>query len=197
MKIFLPSLALTLLLTFCQHVFASPGPTISNRPDPAHSLQVTLNKISAFHKNNYYHDKFALRHFIEQEIMPRFSFQQMTRWVAGPYARYMTANDRAAFAAQLKTDFLSMLIEHLGNFDPDSHLIQIDKTRYIQPTQATVAVRVSFRQQQPITLSFRMQRIQQLWKIVDIRSNGISLVMFYRTRYISQLRGYQYPGDSQ
>ena len=192
MKILLPTLVLTLLLTFCQYIFASPEPTITNQPDPADSLQITLNKISAFHKNDYHHDIFALRHFIEREIMPRFSFQQMTHWVAGPYARYMTADDRASFAAQLRTDFMSMLIEHLGNFDPDRHMIQIGKTRYIQPRHATVEVRVSFQQQQPITLSFRMQQIQQLWKIVDIQSNGISLVMFYRARYISQLRGYQH-----
>ncbi len=184
MKTYISALAIALLLIFAQNVFAEAK-------DPAGSLQTTLDKISAFHKTQPRHNAFALRHFIEQEIMPRFSFQQMTHWIAGPYARYMTANDKTAFAARLRTDFLSMLSEHLGSFDPDSYLIQIDKTRYIQPDHATVAVHVSFRQRQPVTLSFRMQRIQHLWKIVDIQSNGISLVMYYRARYISQLHSYQ------
>jgi ABC-type transporter MlaC component len=185
MKTYISALAIALLLIFTGNVLA-------DAKDPADSLQTTLDKISAFHKTKSRHNTFVLRHFIEQEIMPRFSFQQMTHWVAGPYARNMTADDKTAFAAQLRTDFLNMLIEHLGNFDPDRYLIQIDKARYLHPGLATVAMRASIRQQlQPITLSFRMQRIQHLWKIVDIQSNGLSLVMYYRARYISQLRGYQ------
>ncbi len=185
MKTCISALTIALLLIFARNVFAGAE-------NPADSLRATLDRISAFHKTESRHNPSALRHFIEQDIMPHFSFQQMTHWVAGPYARYMTADDRRAFTAQLRSDFLNMLSKHLGSFDPDSHLIQIDKTRYTQPDQATVAVHVSFRQQQPITLSFRMQQIRHLWKIVDIQSNGISLIMFYRTRYISQLRGYQH-----
>jgi ABC-type transporter MlaC component len=186
MKTYTSAFVFALLLMIARNAFAGVN------DDPSASLQMTLNKISAFHNTKHHSNVFALRHFIEQDIMPRFSFRQMTRWVAGPYARYMTVNEKAAFASQLRTDFLSMLTEHLGNFNPDSHLILIGKTRHIQPDQATVEVHVSSRQQQPITLSFRMQQIQHLWKIVDIRSNGISLVMFYRARYISQLRGYQH-----
>lgn len=186
MKTYISALAIALLLVFTRNVFAGAN-------DPADSLQATLDKISAFHKSKHHHKTLALEHFIKQEIMPRFSFQQMTHWVAGPYARNMTANDKIAFAAQLRASFLSMLIEHFGNFNPDRYLIQIDKARYTHPDLATVAMRVSFQQQQqPISLSFRMQRIQRLWKIVDIQSNGLSLVMFYRAHYISQLRGYQH-----
>jgi ABC-type transporter MlaC component len=182
--------AIVMLLGFCQAAYAHASPQLADNPIPALSLQTALDQIRAFHKKPHRTDDFKLRRFVETEVMPHFSFSMMAHWIAGPYARHMTASDEAAFIVRLKTDFSEMLIKLLGNFDPDSNSIEIGNTRFTQADQAAVTVYISLQQRPSLVLSFHMQQIQQRWKIVDIQSNGLSLVMYYRARYINQLRGY-------
>lgn len=191
MKMFFSLFASIYLLACSQAVNAVHGPHPAERQDPEQSLQSILDKISAFHNSGDDKNAQALLNFIEHDIMPGFAFAAMARSIAGPYARFMTAHDHADFVTQIKTSLRNILTEHLGSFDPEDSSVDIEKTRFTRTNEASVAVRVSFQQRRAVTLSFRMQLVNHQWKVVDIRSNGTSLVLYYRARFIDQLREYR------
>ena len=179
------------LLALSQATYASHLPHHAEIQDPGESLQATLDKISAFHSSGKLKDSLALENFIEHDLLPDFAFENMAESIAGPYTRFMTASNTADLVTQIKTSLRNILFAHLGSFNPDTSSVQIQKTRFTHAHQATVAVRISFQQRRPVILSFRMQQVDRQWKVADIRSNGTSLVLYYRARFIDQLRMYR------
>jgi len=186
------AIALLLLLCLNQAVYARHVQPPAEHGDPAQSLQTTLDSILAFNSEHRDEDIQAVQHFVEHEIMPHFAFQTMAHWIAGPFARDMTLRNESDFVCQLKTDFSAMLVQHLGSIDPASTRIEINRTRFTRSDEAIVAVQASLHQRRQLSLSFRMQWLDNQWRVVDIRTNGTSLVLYYRARYIDQLRAYHH-----
>jgi len=56
--------------------------------------------------------------------------------------------------------------------------------------EAVVRVKVVKAQQRPARLEFGMRRNDDKWKIVDVKANGTSAVLYYRRHFIAELREY-------
>jgi len=102
----------------------------------------------------------------------------------------MNAADHKEFHANLKETFLSSLSSHLGSFDADNTVIRYYPARFKRNGEATVSVLVSRPRLRPARLDFRMQRSPNSWKIIDVKANGTSAVLYYRNHFINQLRDY-------
>ncbi len=159
--------------------------------DPAQIIKDTLNKITDFitHANNV--DPVELRSFIEDKIIPRFDFDNMAHWITGPYAQYMSPQEKNDFQRQLRETFLSSLAKHLGSFDAENTRIRFTPAQYRGDDEAFVRTFIYRQQQPPMRLNFRMRRAGDSWKIIDVRANGASAVLYYRQHFMSQLRQYR------
>ena len=132
-----------------------------------------------------------LRAFLEKNIFPHFDFDAMSEWITGPYARYMSTEDKMKFQTKLRETFLKSLVKHMGGFDPDNTTLRYDRTRFRgRGDEAIVRVNVIRKQQPPTRLDFGMQREDGKWRIVDVKANGTSAVLYYRRHFIAELRGY-------
>lgn len=165
--------------------------------DPAASLRATFDQIRHFQNSPQAHDATARQVFIDTELMPQFAFTAMSHWIAGPYARYMTPAEKTAMAHQLSADIKAFLSNNFQRLDLNRSQLRIQGARYSSDDKATVIVQVYPNQSRAMNLSFRMQLEDQHWKMADIRSFGTSLTMYYRARYIDQLRSYRYRSASQ
>lgn len=196
MKILSSTVACILLLTFESAVFTANARTIDtdSKPDsdPAASLRTTFDQIRLFQNSPQASDPAAVRTFIDTKLMPRFAFASMSHWIAGPFARYMTSDEKSVMAHQLSSDIKAFLSSNFHRLDFNTSQIRIHDARYSDVDKATVVVQVYPKQARSLNLSFRMQLKDQRWKMVDIRSFGTSLTMYYRARYIDQLRSYRY-----
>ncbi len=159
--------------------------------DPVQVIQDTLGKITAFTTHTGSVNPVELRRFIENEIIPYFDFNSMSRWITGPYARYMTATEKNSFQQQLRETFLSSLAQHIGSFDTKDTRIQFAPAQYRGPSEASVRVFIYRRQQPPMRLNFRMHYSENSWRIIDVRANGASAVLYYRNHFIAQLQRYR------
>ena len=158
--------------------------------DPAQSIHDALGKINTFSKSTKTTNPVLLRSFIENEIIPHFSFDDMAQWIAGPFSRQMSRQEKLDFEQQLKEAFLGSLARHLGSFDPDSNQVQILGARSSGRNEAIVPVQVYRNKEIPARLEFRMRHDGSKWKIIDVKANGTSAVLYYRKHFTSQLRGY-------
>lgn len=192
MRIFLSALTLSAALCFSSWLHACNDPQITGILTPAQSIQTTLDKISAFHHRADAHEPAALHSFVADELMSCFAFEAMAQWIIGPYARHMSAADEAGFVLQLKQSFFGSLTKLLENFNPDNNPVHINKTRFTRTNLATVGVQIYRGQLRPVNLSFRLRLENNSWKVVDIRASGTSLVLYYRTRFITQLRAFRH-----
>lgn len=170
-------------------------PTRSSRyadiPDPAKELKETVLDLEKFIKGKDAAHPGMLRAYLEKEIFPHFDFDAMSEWITGPYARYMSTEDKIKFQAKLQETFLGSLVRHLGGFDPANTKLDYANTIFRKRgEEAIVRVNVIKSGQRPDRLEFGMRQNDGHWKIVDVKANGTSAVLYYRRHFIAELRDY-------
>ncbi|RKZ69485.1 MAG: hypothetical protein DRQ44_02975 [Gammaproteobacteria bacterium] len=174
--------------------FAAPSNPSSQTvtpADPAYVIKTALTKITSFSSNSDKINPIKLRGFIENEIIPHFDFNNMSHWITGRYARNMTKEDKADFQRNLRETFLSSLSKHLGSFDAKNTRVRFSPARYRGQAEAFVSARIYRPDTLPVNLEFRMRRDEDDWKIIDVKANGSSAVIYYRRHFMSQLRQFQ------
>jgi phospholipid transport system substrate-binding protein len=179
------------LLVVTNGAFAYNTPQTVTPADPAYIIQTTLNKITTFSSNSDKVNPAQLRGFIEKEIIPHFDFNNMSHWITGRYAGNMADKEKTEFQRNLRETFLSSLAKHLGSFDAKNTRIRFSPARYRGNDEAFVSTSVFRPDTPPVRLDFRMKRTGNDWKIIDIKANGSSAVLYYRRHFMSQLRQYQ------
>jgi phospholipid transport system substrate-binding protein len=184
------------LLTFTSLLLVSSLSFASNSQavtpvDPAYVINTALDKITTFSSNSDKVNPVKLRGFIENEIIPHFDFDNMSHWITGRYASNMSAQDKSDFQRNLRETFLSSLSKHLGSFDAENTRIRFYPARYRGPAESFVSASVYRPDVPAVRLDFRMRRDDNTWKIIDVKANGSSAVLYYRRHFISQLRQYQ------
>jgi phospholipid transport system substrate-binding protein len=180
------------LLLISSWSFASPAsPAAVTSTDPAYVIHTALNKITTFSSNSDKVNAIKLRGFIENKIIPHFDFDNMSHWITGRYASNMTDKDKSDFQRNLRETFLSSLSKHLGSFDAKNTQVRFQPARYRGPAEAFVNTRIYRPDTLPVHLDFRMRRDKNNWKIIDVKANGSSAVLYYRRHFMSQLRQYQ------
>jgi phospholipid transport system substrate-binding protein len=201
----------TLLLTFISLLLVSSWSFAYNGPargpargavdtpaytpsDPSYIIYTTLQKITTFSSNSDKINPVKLRGFIENEIIPHFDFDNMSHWITGRYARNMSDKDKAAFQRNLRETFLSSLSKHLGSFDSKNTNVKFHKARYRGNDESFVNTTVYRPDKLPVHLDFRMSREGDDWKIIDVKANGSSAVMYYRRHFMAELRAYDRQG---
>jgi len=170
--------------------FASTSKAITPT-DPAYVIHTALDKITTFSSNSDKVNPVKLRGFIEHEIIPHFDFDNMSHWITGRYASNMSDNDKADFQRNLRETFLSSLSKHLGSFDAKNTRVKFFPARYRGPEESFVSTSIYRPDAPSVRLDFRMKRDADNWKIIDVKANGSSAVLYYRRHFMSQLRQYQ------
>ena len=160
-------------------------------PDPVKELKLVIEDLEKFIKGKDVAHPGMLRAYMEKEIFPHFDFDAMSEWITGPYARYMSTEDKIKFQAKLKETFLTALVKHMGGFDPADTSLRYDNTIFRgKGDEAIVRIKVLRERQRPARLEFGMRRTDGKWKIVDVKANGTSAVLYYRRHFIAELREY-------
>ena len=167
--------------------YSTPGQSIEN---PAQTIHNTLQKLQKFGTNRSNTNPELLRNFIENKIIPHFAFDQMTYWIAGPYARRMDAEKMTKLEARVKQAFLDSLGKHLADYDASATRVTIKPVRYRGRDQANVTAFIHSNKPYADRLDFRMKVQGSDWKIIDVKANGNSAALYYRKHFLSTLRQY-------
>ena len=160
------------------------------RQNPVATIQSALDKLKTFTTNRDSINPVLLRSFIENDIIPHFAFDQMTYWIAGQQARRMNTQDLKDLEERVKQTFLKSLVRHLGNFDADTTNVRFRQAQYRRNNEATVVANVYRSYGPPVRLEFRMRAHGDDWKIIDVKANGTSAVIYYRKHFQESLRSY-------
>ena len=160
-------------------------------PDPVKELKQAVEDLEKFIKGQDVAHPGVLRAYLKKEIFPHFDFDAMAEWITGPYARYMSTKDKIEFQARLQETFLTSLVKNMGGFDPDNTSLRYEKTLFRgRGDEAVVKIKVVRPDQRPARLEFGMRRNDGKWRIVDVKANGTSAVLYYRRHFMAELRGY-------
>lgn len=160
--------------------------------EPAKVLQEGMNGLMGFLRSPTRPDASTMQSFVDAEVAPYFDFAYMAKWVAGPTWRRMNDEQRSAFEARLKQQFMGAMIQRLQNYNDQS--VRFMPSRSNRGDQATVSVALINPRGYPTRVDFRMYKSADGWKIYDVVANGSSALIYYRNAMREMMyRGGQRP----
>lgn len=174
-----------------QQSMPAPRPR-SQVVNPSQVIQDADKKLKQFVTSDQVGDPKRLRAFLEVELIPLVDFKHMMRSVAGPFLRHMNQEKLTEFQAELKEDFTTTLMKHLGTFDAKS-LVEIGNAKMRNNGEAIVSTRVYRQSSTPVRLDFRMKRDGNSWRVIDVQANGSSAIVFYRNFFKNEMRRTRQP----
>lgn len=125
---------------------------------------------------------------IENEILPHFDFEHMSRWVLGRHWRDASPQQRSQFTQQ----FRNLLVNTYGN----ALLGYSGQTVSYLPVQGnpqsgevTVRARIhDVEAGQDIPLDYQVDNENGQWKVVDVSIDGVSLIANYRQTFDTRIQ---------
>ena len=123
-----------------------------------------------------------LSSLVDELVMPHVNFQRMTSLAAGRWWRQATPEQQKQLMEEFRIMLLRTYSGALAAVD--------DQTIRMRPLRAAddatdVIVRSEIVQPrgEPIQLDYRMQKLENAWKIYDVNVLGVWLIETYRTQF--------------
>ena len=122
---------------------------------------------------------------VDAKVMPSVNFEAMTRSAVGPQWRTATPEQKT----KLQEEFKSLLVRVYAGALTQLKDQTIEITRSVPvPGGTQVVVQSEVRgKAEPIKLDYRMDKLADAWKIIDVNVGGIWLVTSYRSQFAQEI----------
>lgn len=155
---------------------------------PVDLLEESINNVSTFLAQPQEASVDEITYFLHQEIGPHFDFNYMARWVAGRYFTKMSAEQQAEFTETFIGLFITTFVKKLTHFQKYPPVIGDFVSKRTSNNEATASVKVFKDTGGRIQVDFKFIKTPMGWKVIDVRANGISALLYYRNYFMEQIR---------
>ena len=122
---------------------------------------------------------------VEGKVMPHVNFEVVTRSAVGPQWRTATPEQRGKLQAEFKTLLVRVYAGAISQLRDQT--VEITKTLPVPGgTQVVVQTEVKGKGE-PIKLDYRLDKVADAWKIIDVNVGGLWLVQNYRSQFAQEL----------
>ena len=122
---------------------------------------------------------------VEGKVMPHVNFEVVTRSAVGPQWRTATPEQRSKLQAEFKTLLVRVYAGAISQLRDQT--VDVTKTLPV-PGGSQVVVQTEVRGKgEPIKLDYRLDKVAEAWKIIDVNVGGLWLVQNYRSQFAQEL----------
>jgi len=141
----------------------------------------------------FLNDFAKINDFVEEVIAPHTDFHKIAKLVVGKYWKRASDEEQKNFEQEFKVLLVRTYSRAFVDFDNWTMTflpLDMDKAVKTVKNKQAVTVKTQILQpgQRPFSISYRMWRTDENWKIYDIVIEGISLVKNYRTSIGSRIK---------
>lgn len=122
---------------------------------------------------------------VDTKVMPHVAFEVVTRSAVGPRWREATPEQRAKLQAEFKTLLVRVYAGALSQLKDQT--VEVTKTLPVQGGSQVVVQTEVRGKGEPIKLDYRLDKLAETWKIIDVNVGGLWLVQNYRTQFAQEL----------
>ena len=127
----------------------------------------------------------AVIKLVDSKVMPSVNFEAMTRSAVGPQWRGATPEQRSKLQAEFKILLVRVYAGALSQIKDQT--VEVTKTLPV-PGGSQVVVQSEVKGKgDPIKLDYRLDKIDDAWKIIDVNVGGIWLVTSYRSQFAQEI----------
>jgi phospholipid transport system substrate-binding protein len=166
------------------HAQRYPQPKPS--PSPVDILEGSINKVLKLLAQPQTSDMTQLRSYIKEQVAANFDFDYMSKWVAGKRYYKMNKEQQVFFKQKFTKVFLSTFINKLTKDTKSLPTASQFQSQRQNQKEARASVLFRYDNGLQVKVEFRFFKTAKGWKVVDVKANGISALMYFRN-YFSQL----------
>ncbi len=122
---------------------------------------------------------------VESKVMPHVNFEVMTRSAVGVQWRSATPEQRTRLMAEFKTLLVRVYSGALAQIKDQT--VEVTKTLPVQGSSQLVVQTEVRGKGEPIKLDYRLDKMAEAWKIIDVNVGGLWLVQNYRSQFAQEL----------
>ncbi len=122
---------------------------------------------------------------VDAKVMPHVNFEVMTRAAVGPKWREATPEQRTRLQSEFKVLLVRVYSGALTQLKDQT--VEITKTLPVSGSTQVVVQSEVRGKGEPIKLDYRLDKLAEAWKIIDVNVGGIWLVQSYRTQFAQEL----------
>jgi len=152
---------------------------------PVDLLEQSIHNVLQFLQHSDSEDKVKLKQFVMHQIAPNFDFHYMARWVAGRRFHQMNELQQEQFSAKFAEIFIRKFITKMTRNKKSLPSVSRFISNKQNQNEAHASVLLNYNgdsnsQPQRIKVDFRFLNTANGWKVVDIKANGLSALMYFR-----------------
>ena len=122
---------------------------------------------------------------VDTKVMPSVNFEVATRSAVGPKWREATPEQRTKLMAEFKVLLLRLYAGALSQVKDQT--VEVTKTLPVSGSTQTVVQTEVRGKGEPIKLDYRLDKMGDAYKIIDVNVGGIWLVQNYRSQFANEL----------
>jgi len=126
------------------------------------------------------------REAFRRMLVEDFDIEATGRFVLGRAWRGASESQRAEYLALFEDMIVATYARQLESYGGES--LAVDGLRSSDEKQAVVATRILRAEGAPIQVDWRLRRLGQSWRIVDVVVEGVSMAITQRSEFASALR---------
>jgi phospholipid transport system substrate-binding protein len=162
----------------------------ANEPeDPQHLVKQAsdrmIQKLSD-NKQQIRDNEKVVMDIVEEILIPLFATNTISRKVLGVHARMASDEQKEQFAQAFKDYMIRFYAKAFAAYN-DQEIKFEDTPEFEDKTRVTVKTKLIQPGGQPIPIDYRMQRSGDSWKVIDVKIEGISLVISNKSQFGSQI----------
>lgn len=188
-KIWAPFIAAVLAMTysFSQAALAEPGLIKDPQPVLADATTKLISRLSE-NADRIQKDSSIAYRISDELIAPYIDFPRITRLVIGKYWRTASDAQRRQLVEEISSLLIRSYVTAMTSY-VDQIVAQKDRISYLPSRytagdrKATVRANIAMDTGQSVEVQYQLYLNEDEWKIYDIRIEGISLAISYRTSF--------------
>jgi len=129
-----------------------------------------------------------LRAHVKNKVAPNFDFDYMSKWVAGKRYYLMSKEQQASFKNKFTKIFLSTFINKLTKDTKALPKPSNFRSKRQTQNEARASVLFTYNNGLRVKVDFRFFRTARGWKVVDVKANGISALLYFRNYFVQLIK---------
>ena len=158
----------------------SPDQSIKQATD---QLQANIQQ----HRPEYQGDSAKFYKMVDEIVVPHFDTQAIGRAVLGRHWREANEDQRNRFVSAFKNSLVHTYADALLKY-ADTVKINWKPARPPQGNEGHVDAEIARQQGPAIPLGFKVDQVDNDWKIYDVEIDGVSLGMTFRSQYNEEIK---------
>lgn len=128
----------------------------------------------------------------DETVLPFVDFPRITRWVVGKHWRGATPEQRArltqAFQELLTRSYVTAMVTYADKILANADNVRYPESRSHQDQQrAMVTMLIQLENGKEAVVQYQMHLSNERWKIYDVKVEGVSLAITYRSSFTQEI----------